>query len=287
MTESMDKPDVPVTMGSAGAATMETSRIRCTQAFFAGNSHLHAHRHDRPTFAVMLEGGFELQFTSPGIRDRRLSCPTGTIFTEPAGEQHANTLYETGARVLVVQPDLSAEMFKPVRAMLSDRINHFRHGRIQADARRLAREIQEPDSLSHLAMEALALDMLAEAARIEAPDADVAGVSPWFRKAEEYIHEQFRAAPRIRDVAEVAGVHPAHLASVFRRVYDVPLGTYMRRLRVEWVADRLVATDEEISTLAYRAGFADQSHLTRTFKRATGWTPGAYRRASRRTTSGE
>jgi AraC-like DNA-binding protein len=33
-----------------------------------------------------------------------------------------------------------------------------------------------------------------------------------------------------------------------------------------------------LSQVAYAAGFADQSHLTRTFRRATGYTPGLYRR---------
>lgn len=282
MSDAPNRLEVPVTMGSAEARTVETEHVRCTRAYFPEEAHLEAHRHDRPTFAVMLDGGFDLDFTSPAIRRRHLECPAGTIFTEPAGEQHANHLYQTGARVLVLQPDTTEVHFEPIRAMLSDRINHFRHGRIQADARRLAREIREPDSLTRLAAEALALEMLTEAARIDLPDTNVAELSPWFRRAEEYIHEHFRDAPTIADVAEAAGVHPAHLAAAFRRVYDVPLGTYLRRLRIEWVADRLVTTDVPISALSFRAGFSDQSHLTRTFKRVTGWTPGAYRRGRKR-----
>jgi len=41
---------------------------------------------------------------------------------------------------------------------------------------------------------------------------------------------------------------------------------------------RLETGDEGISAIALRAGFADQSHFTRTFKRHTGLTPQAYRR---------
>lgn len=281
MSDRTDPPEVPITMGSEDARTLEAGSVRATHAFFPEGAHLASHTHDRPTFAIMLEGGFDLSFTSPAVRHRSLDCPPGTIFTEPAGESHANSIFDGGARVLVLQPDLGDERYEPVRSMLSDRINHFRHGRIATDARRVVREIRRPDALSELALEALALEMMVGAARLDRPDRSAEGLSPWFRRAEAYVHDNFRQTPRIADVAEAAGIHPAHLASVFRDVYDEPLGTYLRRLRVEWVADRLVETDEPIGTLAFRAGYADQPHLTRAFKRHTGWTPAAYRRARR------
>lgn len=273
--------EVPVTMGSSEALTREIEGILCTHAYFPDGAHLSAHVHDRPTFAVMLEGGFDLSFTAPALRSRRLECTPGTVSTEPPGEIHANHIFESGARVLVLQPDLEDDRFEPVRPLLSDRINHFRHGGIAASARRVVRELRRPDSLSSVAVEALALEMMVKAARKESGPTAADAVSPWFRRAEAYVHEHFREAPTIAEVAEVAGVHPAHLASVFRDVYEVPLGTYLRRLRVEWVADRLEETDEPIGRLAFRAGFADQPHLTRTFKRVTGWTPGAFRNARR------
>jgi AraC family transcriptional regulator len=55
------------------------------------------------------------------------------------------------------------------------------------------------------------------------------------------------------------------------------VGTYLRRLRLDWCADRLVTTKIPLAEIALRAGFADQSHFTRTFRRYTGVTPRAYR----------
>lgn len=281
MSSRADAPEVPITMGSSDARTLEIEGLRGTHAFFPEGAHLASHIHDRPTFAVMLDGGFGLSFTSPALRERELACTPGTVFTEPPAETHANDIYEAGARVVVLQPDLADERFEPVRSLLADRINHFRHGRIVARARRVAREIRHPDRLSPVALEALALEMMVEAARLERPPTAADAVSPWFRRAEAYVHEHFRDSPRIADVAEAAGVHPSHLASVFKDVYGVSLGTYLRRLRVEWVADRLLESDVPLATLAYRAGYADQAHLTRAFKRRTGWTPAAFRRAHR------
>jgi transcriptional regulator GlxA family with amidase domain len=75
------------------------------------------------------------------------------------------------------------------------------------------------------------------------------------------------------------------LAATFRRIHRMPPGGYIRKPRVRWVADQLSGTEEPISRIAFRAGFADQAHLTRVFKAETGATPGRYRRrryASRR-----
>jgi transcriptional regulator GlxA family with amidase domain len=52
-------------------------------------------------------------------------------------------------------------------------------------------------------------------------------------------------------------------------------------LRLTWAAGRLTDSDDGIAQIALDAGFYDQSHFTRTFKRHFGLTPLAYRRAAR------
>jgi AraC family transcriptional regulator len=55
------------------------------------------------------------------------------------------------------------------------------------------------------------------------------------------------------------------------------VGEYVRRVRVEFARDAVVNTDAPLVEIAYRAGFADHSHFTRTFKRLTGMTPYEFR----------
>ncbi|NIU75389.1 MAG: hypothetical protein GWN71_17960, partial [Gammaproteobacteria bacterium] len=66
---------------------------------------------------------------------RQLACPAGTIFTEPAGEKHANFIVEDGALVVVLQPQLDAERLGDEGVRLLEGIHHFKHGRIAASAR--------------------------------------------------------------------------------------------------------------------------------------------------------
>jgi AraC family transcriptional regulator len=83
------------------------------------------------------------------------------------------------------------------------------------------------------------------------------------------------------EIAREVAVQPAHLARVFQRYFRVPIGAYVRRLRLEWAARQLVRSSEPLASLALAAGFADQSHFTRAFKRYSGLTPDAYRRTRR------
>jgi len=82
-------------------------------------------------------------------------------------------------------------------------------------------------------------------------------------------------------VAGAVGVHPVHLARAFRLHYGAPVGAYQRGLRLSWAAGMLADGDDEIAQIALRAGFFDQSHFTRAFKRQFGFTPAAYRQAAK------
>jgi AraC family transcriptional regulator len=55
----------------------------------------------------------------------------------------------------------------------------------------------------------------------------------------------------------------------------------VRRLRLDFVAKEIVTTSTRLGDIAIAAGFADQSHLNKTFKARFGLTPSEYRRLRR------
>ena len=77
------------------------------------------------------------------------------------------------------------------------------------------------------------------------------------------------------------GIHPSHLMESFRQHYHCTLGDYVRQLRIEYATHLLSASDLPASQIAHTAGFADQSHFCRTFKRLTGMTPTEFKKATR------
>ncbi len=73
------------------------------------------------------------------------------------------------------------------------------------------------------------------------------------------------------------GVHPVHLARTFRRVHRMTFAGYVRQVRIEFARRELAVSGAPLGDIAVAAGFCDQSHFSRLFKRYTGQTPAEYR----------
>jgi AraC family transcriptional regulator len=56
---------------------------------------------------------------------------------------------------------------------------------------------------------------------------------------------------------------------------------YVAARRIERAKILITSTSERLSDIALACGFADQSHLTRTFGRMAGMSPGLWRRRYR------
>lgn len=94
--------------------------------------------------------------------------------------------------------------------------------------------------------------------------------------ARDYLEGHFAHAVPLQRLAAECGLSPFHLLRVFRNALGLTPHAYLVQVRTHRARQMLLQGDS-LSTIAYRCGFSDQSHLTRTFKRIFGVTPGAYR----------
>ncbi|MFW6040131.1 MAG: helix-turn-helix domain-containing protein [Gemmatimonadota bacterium] len=110
-----------------------------------------------------------------------------------------------------------------------------------------------------------------------------AGVPPpsWLAHVKESLDDRITDGVRVSRLAEEAGVHPVSLTRAFRRHFGVSVTEYRRRERLRRAARTVERCPATLSRIAYRAGYADQSHFCREFKDATGLTPGEFRRLAR------
>jgi len=82
----------------------------------------------------------------------------------------------------------------------------------------------------------------------------------------------------LTEAARLLHSHPTHLVRAFSREYGLPPHLYLTGRRVD-LARRHLLAGVPAAEVAVRAGFYDQSHLTRHFRRMLGVSPTRYARA--------
>lgn len=85
----------------------------------------------------------------------------------------------------------------------------------------------------------------------------------------------------VADAARACGLGRAQFCLLFRDAMGMSFGRFCRRSRLGYAAELLLSTDMTMGAIAQRAGFADSSHMHRSFSRHYGCTPGEYRRQNR------
>jgi AraC family transcriptional regulator len=236
-------------------------------------SEIPRHYHDDPSICYVIRGGFTEYSGGEAV-----VCGAGTLKLMPAGEPHWNHFGTANTRGIRIDVDRTRFAEVPAIHRVLDERRHSLGGRGGDLARRMVAELSCADTAGPIAAEGLALELVAELARIGTPQQ---GVRPpaWLVAAEEQIRERFRTGVSVGEIARELGVSPSTLARGYRRRFGCTIGERIRRLRVEHAARELAETDEPLSEIAIRAGFYDQSHFTNVFRRTFGVTPAAYRAA--------
>lgn len=99
-------------------------------------------------------------------------------------------------------------------------------------------------------------------------------------QARDFLDQHLDRQVRLADIAEAAGLPPFRLFRAFGRATGMSPHGYQRQARVRFAAG-MIRRGHALSDAASAAGFADQAHMTRSFRRMIGVTPGAYRDAYR------
>ena len=89
----------------------------------------------------------------------------------------------------------------------------------------------------------------------------------------EYIAEHVADDLTLCELAAVANLSPSHFKSLFKQSLGVPVHQYVVRHRVDYAVGLLSRGTQPLGDVALQAGFANQSHMGRCVRRATGLSP--------------
>ena len=227
------------------------------------------HSHPNAHVGFILHGGFTETFTK-----KTLNCrPLSVSYIAP-DLPHTDD-FRHGVHCLVFE--IAPHRLERVQGLLALRDPIFVHGgRATWLTMRMYSEALQSDNVSALAIEGLALEILAE---LSHQDARPPAKKPprWLEQARELLRAHFGETLTHDAVAHVVGVHPVHLATMFRRYFQCTIGEYVRRLRIEFAANQISTSRDSLCEIGLAAGFSDQSHFSKVFKSQTGMTPGRFR----------
>jgi AraC-like DNA-binding protein len=94
----------------------------------------------------------------------------------------------------------------------------------------------------------------------------------------EVLESRHSEAVTLAELSAAAGVDKFRLLRQFKSVYGLPPHAYLRHVRISRAREHILA-GLALADAAVAVGFADQSHMTRAFRRTVGYTPGALMRA--------
>ena len=237
------------------------------------------HGHEDAQICFVLEGEY---LEVAGGKSWSL-CP-GTAWFRPPRELHANRVArDQDALALLVSFERDrftglARQAPAPRLLRSALLDDLR--------RELRRELTGEDAGSALALEGLALLLLSRTGRLLGGGEGGAAAAPrrepgapeWFGDALRLVEQCYSQPISLAVVAARLAIHPATLAAACQRFAHRSIGELIRDLRLRHAWHALMGTRAPIKQIAVEAGFYDQAHLRRWFKRRFGLSPAEARR---------
>jgi AraC-like DNA-binding protein len=101
------------------------------------------------------------------------------------------------------------------------------------------------------------------------------------RRVQEYVDSHLSEDLELEQLARTAGLSLHHFARAFKTSVGVPPHHFVLQRRLSLARDLLSGTDRPVADIAIAAGFSDQSHLARTFRKRFAVSPSAFRRSHR------
>ncbi|NBD26252.1 helix-turn-helix domain-containing protein [Paenibacillus sp. T1] len=85
----------------------------------------------------------------------------------------------------------------------------------------------------------------------------------------------------VHEMAARANLSPSRFSAKFKAQFGIAPHRYLLRLRIKHARELLAGSEHSIEEIAVYCGFADVHHFAKTFKKETGVTPGAFRKAGK------
>lgn len=253
--------------------------IQGLQAVAAESDHVFP-RHFHEEFGIgLVRSGGQISASGRG----QVEAGPGDVITVNPGEVHDGLpVGDEGRRwtMFYLSPDCMAEIASGFTdrgiASLEFHMPVLGDRRVACRFAALWETFAEPvDALSNLARDEALLALLADVLGSKAETARVSGNAA-IARARAVIDDDPTASPTLASLAAEAGLSRFQTLRAFAKATGLTPHAYLVQKRLH-LARRLMTSGLGLAAIAADCGFADQSHMTRAFRRHYGLTPAAFR----------
>jgi AraC-like DNA-binding protein len=229
------------------------------------------HFHENAYFTFILQG----RLLESNKRET-YHCSGGSLLFHRSQEPHYNIKPDGYTRGFHIELNNRwFEKFSPGYECLEGSFN-VEHPAVKLLLYKIFSETKIFDDISESSIHALLLGAFGNMRRIEQNRS--AAKPAWIKKIREILNDDCTRPFLLDGLASEVNVHPVHLSRDFSRYFHCTFGEYVRKLRIEKALVLLPGKNLSLTEIAFRCGFADQSHFLRTFKRMLGVNPSSYRK---------
>jgi len=232
------------------------------------------HTHDEYGIGVILSGG---QRSWSGIG--QVEALQGDVITVNPGELHDGHPIDGGVRrwrIIYFDPKVLVHLFMPEHVQETEFTSpSLRDPKTAAWVNMLFARLS--NGADRLGVEELVTQLML---RLRSPNIraklDFTGHSAPVAQARARIEEDPSSQITLSDLAALSGLSRYQIVRSFAREVGTTPYAYVIQCRVR-LAQKMLVDGETLAAAAQKAGFADQSHMTRAFVRQLGISPGQYK----------
>ncbi len=248
-------------------AIWQTHSLTIERINIPAGTQLWGHGHDCAHLCFLERGGFRERHAG-----RDMAMDSGMLRSSPPGDEH-NIIFQSSSSCFLIL--LTGDHVAREPGKTHER-KFVTSSFIEGLARRLSHNLTSELIVSPLRLEAAVLELVAATSVKNQRRGKVPPT--WLTRIREQIQDDPSKMPSTTALASESGYHPVYVARAFRQFYGIGIGEYGRLIRAEKACELLAVQEESLAQIALRAGYADQSHLTRSLRNFTGFTPSEIRK---------
>ena len=223
------------------------------------------HYHQNPHISLLLQG-HHLERRKGKEYHRN---PGDIIFCR-AGERHQFLTAQSARNINIeLEPDF-LQQYEITENQIEQALNQLD---VKLKILKMFHELTMQGKDMESSIQMLLLDLLHQEKK------EISNAPPaWFDSLLVLMHETWMEALTLEDLSQELGVHPVSISKYFTKFLGCTFGEYRRKLKVSKSLELIKNSQLNITEIAYQAGFADQSHFSRSFKSMVGFTPKAFQK---------